>query len=72
MSGKLSSIDIYLRVGNLDINDSPAKLVGFRRRKENEWLIVRIVYKKFFLDSSLKMNITEALETKVLSYEALE
>ena len=70
--GKLSPVDICLRVGNPGVNDPPAELAGFRRRKENEWPIARIVYKKFFLDSSLKMNITEALETKVLSYEALE
>ena len=70
--GKLPPVDICLRVGNPGVNDPPAELAGFRRRKENEWPIARTVYKKFFLDSSLKMNITEALETKVLSYEAPE
>ncbi|KAH8803322.1 Alpha/Beta hydrolase protein [Xylogone sp. PMI_703] len=68
--GRVPSVDICLRLGNPGFNNPPAELAAFPRRQENEWPILRTIYKNFYLTSERRLAKSKTLESKTLMYEA--
>ena len=68
--GKLPPVDMCLRMGNPGVNNPPAELAAFPRRKEFEWPIARTVCQNFYLTASKKLSTTPFQESGVLKYDA--
>ncbi|KAM0472429.1 hypothetical protein ACHAP7_008582 [Fusarium lateritium] len=68
--GKLPAVDICLRQGNPGVNNPPAELATFPRRKESEWPIARTQYTKYFLDKTEKLTTDAPMDEGVLQYDA--
>ena len=54
--GRVSPVNICLRVGNPGFNDAKAERRAFLRRDEGEWPIARTQYNKLFLRASGQMT----------------
>ncbi|KAF5532894.1 x-pro dipeptidyl-peptidase [Fusarium mexicanum] len=68
--GKLPAVDLCLRQGNPGVNDPPAELATFPRRKESEWPTPRTQYTTYFLNKAGSMTREAPVDKGVMQYEA--
>ncbi|KAJ4247095.1 hypothetical protein NW762_013233 [Fusarium torreyae] len=68
--GKLPAVDLCLRQGNPGVNDPPAELAAFPRRKESEWPIARTKYTKYFLNKTGIMTSEAIVDEGMMQYDA--